>query len=65
MGRKLLGAVEMWEVMDRCSMGSFVHPGLSPVLGMRQSTAGHQQGDLTHSHPPPARNQNLKGKEDL
>lgn len=35
-------------------MGSFVHPGLPPVLGMRQSTAGHQQGGLTRC-PPPAR----------
>ena len=57
--------MERREVTEDVVMGSFVHPGLPPVLGMRQSMAGHQRGDLTHGHPPPTRNQNLKGKEDL
>lgn len=42
-GRRLLGAVERREVMEDVVTGSFVHPGLPPVLGMRQSMVGHQR----------------------
>lgn len=47
-----------WGVL--CTQGS-------PVLGMKQSTAGHSREISPGVQPPhaPTRNQNLKGKEDL